>query len=102
MICNSDTTPVTREWVVISCGLYKGDLAFISSVQDWEGVSVLLIPRISYGDDSPLTSKRKRSAIRPPPQLFDPKMVPTNACIQPVCLRDHIYKFGLFKKGLLQ
>jgi hypothetical protein len=104
MICDSDATPVTREWVVISCGLYKGDLAFVSSVQDWEGVSVLLIPQISYSDDGPPSSKRKRSAIRPPPQLFDPKMVPNDAHIQPMWLRDHIYKFGLlhFKKGLLR
>jgi hypothetical protein len=103
MIHDSDTTPVTGEWVIISCGLYKGDLAFVSYMQDWKGVSVLLIPRISYSDDGPPLSKRKRSAICSPPQLFDLKMVPNDACIQLVWLRDHIYKFGLlhFEKGLL-
>jgi hypothetical protein len=44
MIHDSDATPIIREWVLISHGLSKGDLAFISSMQDWQGVSVLLVP----------------------------------------------------------
>ena len=66
-IHDSDATPIIREWVLISHGLYKGDLAFISSMQDWQGVSVLLVPQIVHSDDCQPSSKRKKSVIRPPP-----------------------------------
>jgi Early transcription elongation factor of RNA pol II, NGN section len=103
MICDSDATPVIGEWVLMSCGLYKGDLAFVSSMQDWQGVSVLLVPRIAYSDDCQPSSKRKKSAIHPPPKLFNPTMVPDYSHIQPVWLSEHIYQFSplCLENGLL-
>jgi Early transcription elongation factor of RNA pol II, NGN section len=103
-IRDSDATPIIGEWVLISRGLYKGDLAFVSSMQDWQGVSVLLVPRIAYSDDCQPSSKRKKSAIRPPPRLFDPIMVPNYSRIQPVWLSEHIYQFGPLRleNGLLR
>ena len=103
MIRDSDATPIIGEWVLISCGLYKRDLVFVSSMQDWQGVSILLVPWIAYSDDSQLLSKRKKSAIHPPPQLFNPIMVPNYSCIQPMWLSEHIYQFGPLRleNGLL-
>jgi transcription antitermination factor NusG len=98
-----EATPVKGEWVAISRGKYKGDLAFVSSLEEWQGVEVLLIPRFGYGDKLP-SSKRKRSATRPPLQLFDPRLVPRNARIQPVKLQDRAYRYGslCLENGLLR
>jgi hypothetical protein len=86
-------TPVVREWVNISCGTYKGDLAYISSLKDWQGVKLLLIPQLAYGNKHPPSTKRKRDAYRPPPRLFVPNLVPKGARIQPVEVREGVYKY---------
>jgi transcription antitermination factor NusG len=86
-------TPVVGEWVNISRGKYKGDLAYVSSLEDRQGVDLLLIPRLAYGDKRPPSTKRKRDAYRPPPRLFVPNLVPKGARIQPVEVREGVYKY---------
>lgn len=94
MMTDSKATPVVGEWVLISHGKYKGDIAYVSSFEDWQGVSVLLIPRIAYGDECPQTSKRKRAPCRPLPRLFNPCLVPNDSHIQPIQLKDEVYRYG--------
>jgi transcription antitermination factor NusG len=57
------------QWVRIYSGLYKGDFGFVAHLETW-GVEVLLVPRLKAPNmDS--SRKRKRTAIRPEPALFD-------------------------------
>ena len=98
-----EVTPVKGDWVVISRGKYKGDFALVSSLEKWQGVNVLLIPRLPHRDSLP-SSKRKKSTPRPTPQLFDPSLVPRDARIQPVELGENVYKYGSLRleNGLLR
>jgi len=91
---DSEATPVVGEWVLISRGKYKGDLAYVSSLEDWQGVTVLLVPRIVYGNECPQSSKRKRASHRPPPRLFNPFQVPKDVHIQPAKLANEAYNYG--------
>jgi hypothetical protein len=60
------------QWVRVHTGVYKGDPAFVTHVEAW-GVRVLVIPRLKTPTPQAAASlKRKRSAIRPEPRLFDP------------------------------
>ena len=59
-------------WVWVCKGTYKGDVGYVSAVENWGGVSILLVPRLAP-PPLPGTSlaKRKRSRTPPEPQLFD-------------------------------
>jgi hypothetical protein len=65
-------TPVVGEWVNIPRGKYKGDLAYSSSLEDRQGVDLLLIPRLAYGDKHPPSTKRKETHIALPPDFSFP------------------------------
>ena len=59
-------------WIWVHNGVYKGDLGFVTHVKAW-GAQVLVVPRLKTPAPqvAPLL-KRKRTAIRPEPRLFDP------------------------------
>jgi len=60
------------QWVRVCKGVYKGDLGFVTDVGAW-GARVLVVPRLKVPTpQAPASLKRKRSAIRPEPRLFDP------------------------------
>ena len=60
------------QWIRIRNGVYKGDLGFVTCVEAW-GAQVLVVPRLKTPTPQADTSlKRKRTAIRPEPRLFDP------------------------------
>jgi hypothetical protein len=58
------------KWVVVTKGVYKGDVALIMDVDEW-GVYALVLPRFTYLSFK-MKQKRKATAIRPQPELFDP------------------------------
>ncbi|KAF8194616.1 hypothetical protein BJ912DRAFT_924095 [Pholiota molesta] len=60
------------QWVQIQKGLYKGDVGLVAQTCFW-GVFLLVVPRLSYGtaQDGMGKGKRKATAIRNPPKLFD-------------------------------
>jgi hypothetical protein len=69
-----DTTTVVSasQWIRVRSGVYKGDLGFVTDVEAW-GAKVLVVPRLKTPTLQAAASlKRKRSAIRPDPRLFDP------------------------------
>lgn len=60
------------QWVRVRSGVYKGDLGFVMDVEAW-GARVLVVPRLKTPTPEAAASlKRKRTAIRPEPRLFDP------------------------------
>jgi hypothetical protein len=59
------------QWIQVYKGLYKGDLGFITHVETW-GARVLVIPRLKTATLQTATLKRKQTAIRPEPRLFEP------------------------------
>jgi hypothetical protein len=79
--------PSIGEWVQILKGSYKGDVAYVSALQEWQGISALLIPCIHIpelmDDVAPAQCKRKHSRLRTPATLFLPHLVPKTSPIQP-------------------
>jgi hypothetical protein len=66
------TVVKARQWIRVRKGLYKGDLGFLTHVEAW-GARVLVIPRLKTPTPVAAASlKRKRTAIKPEPRLFDP------------------------------
>jgi transcription antitermination factor NusG len=60
------------QWVRVRSGVYKGDLGFVMEVEA-SGARVLVVPRLKPPTPEAAASlKRKRTAIRPEPRLFDP------------------------------
>jgi hypothetical protein len=88
--------PKLHGWVRLRRGIYKGDLAFVSSTQPCLLIDVRVVPRFTYekprkrGDDedprddeddedfaaryNPTRELLKRASVlgRPPPTLFNP------------------------------
>jgi hypothetical protein len=66
------TVVKARQWIRVRNGLYKGDLGFLTHVEAW-GARVLVVPRLKTPTPPAAASlKRKRTAIKPEPKLFDP------------------------------
>jgi hypothetical protein len=59
------------QWIRVRNGVYKGDLGFLTHVDSWGG-QVLVVPRLKTPTPPTASLKRKRTAIRPEPRLFDP------------------------------
>jgi transcription antitermination factor NusG len=87
-------------WVRVGKGKYKGDVGFVSRVENF--VEVLLVPRLNPPTTID-TSKRKRTAVRSKPELFDPDTIKAVYGIDPKCGPEGIHTaFGLkFESGLL-
>ena len=69
-----DPTTVVKasQWIRVCNGAYKGDVGFVMEVETW-GVQVLVIPHLKRPTASQAAAslKRKRTAIKPEPMLFD-------------------------------
>jgi hypothetical protein len=92
------------QWIRVRNGLYRGDLGFITRVEAW-GARVLVVPRLKIPTPQADASlKRKRTAIRPEPRLFDPATFSSTFQRQPKLHYDGSYSSrGLvFHHGLLQ
>jgi hypothetical protein len=60
------------QWIRVRKGVYKGDLGFVTDVEAW-GAKVLVVPRLKTPTpQADISLKRKRTAIKPEPRLFDP------------------------------
>jgi hypothetical protein len=93
------------QWIRVRTGAYKNDLGFVKCVEAW-GAQVLVVPRLKTSTPkTAVTSlKRKRTAIRPEPRLFDPATFSSVFQRQPKLQHDGTYSSrGLvFDHGLLQ
>ena len=60
------------QWIRVRYGAYKGDVGFVTGVETW-GVQVLVVPRLKIPTSQQVAAllKRKRTAIKPEPRLFD-------------------------------
>jgi hypothetical protein len=65
------TVVKASQWIRVRNGVYKGDLGFLTYVESW-GAQVLVVPRLKTPTPTAASLKRKRTAIRPEPRLFDP------------------------------
>ena len=95
-------TPVAYSWVRLSWYPYRGDLAFIHSVQPSSlSATVIVIPRIDF---NPLAGKRKRGH-RPIQSLFDAKKVAAAYGQESVQARNQgvfIFQRDVYKDGYLE
>ena len=64
------------DWVTVRRGLYKGDVGYIRSVENWGQVTLLLVPRLPPPPGvGSLSRKRKQSAFCTDPCLFTKEML---------------------------
>ena len=92
------------QWVRVCRGVYKGDLGFVTDVETW-GARVLVVPRLKAPTSKAAASlKRKRTAIRPEPRLFDPTWFSSVFQRQPKLHHNGIYtsRGRVFDHGLLR
>src|SRR5271156_5649871 len=92
------------QWIRVRTGVYKGDVGFVKYVETW-GAQVLVVPRLKTSTLKMVTSlKRKRTAIRPEPRLFDLAAYSSVFRCQPKLQRDGTYTSHgrVFDHGLLQ
>ena len=93
-------------WIRVRTGAYKGDLGFVKCVEAW-GAQVLVVPRLKTSTPTPTTAtslKRKQTAIRLEPSLFDPTTFSSVFQCQPKLQRDGTYTSCrlVFDHGLLR
>ena len=91
-------------WIRVHNGVYKGDLGFVTHVKAW-GAQVLVVPRLKTPAPQVATSlKRKQTAIRPEPRLFDPATFSSVFQRQLKLQYDGTYTSGrlIFDHGLLR
>jgi hypothetical protein len=92
------------QWIRVLKGSYKGDLGFVTRVEAW-GAEVLVVPRLKVPTPQVDTSlKRKRTATKPEPRLFDPVTFYSVFQREPKLCYDRCYTSrGLvFDHGLLR
>jgi ribosomal protein L24 len=92
------------QWIRVRNGMYKGDLGFVIHVDAW-GARVLVVPRLKTPTPQAATSlKRKRTAIKPEPKLFDPATFSSVFKRQPKLQSDGTYTSRglIFDHGLLR
>ena len=98
------TVVKASQWIRVRNGVYKGDLGFVTHVEAW-GARVLVVPRLKLPTPQLASSlKRKRTAIKPEPRLFDPDTFSSVFQRQAKLLYRGIYTSrGLvFEHGLLR
>jgi transcription antitermination factor NusG len=91
------------DWVWVHKGTYKGDVGYVAAVENWGGISLLLVPRLP-GPRHPGSSLSKRKCSTPPePNLFEPLAIKCIYGIDPVHLGFHVYCFNryTFEHGLI-
>ena len=80
-------------------GTYKRDVGYVVAVENWGGLSLLLVPHLPgpHNPDSSL-SKRKHSCLTTPPEpnLFSPIDATLNFGIDPVCQEPYVYHFNRY------
>lgn len=94
------------DWVRVCRGAYKGDVGYVTTIESWGGVRLLLVPRLSplpHPESSLRLAKRKRSATPPEPALFDQQTVKRIYGVDPVCQEPCVYRFKgyTFEHGLI-
>jgi hypothetical protein len=65
------SSPSVGDWVRVCRGWYKGDVGYVSSVENWGGVSLLLVPRLPPRPHEAGSSSGKRKR----PTRTDPTMI---------------------------
>jgi hypothetical protein len=103
LLTMQDPTSVVKagEWIRVRNGAYKGDLGFVNCVEAW-GAQILVVPRLKTPTPQADTSlKRKRTAIKPEPRLFDPA-TSVQAKLQYNPSGTYTSRGRVFDHGLLQ
>jgi hypothetical protein len=102
---NTNSNLAVGDWVSVRKGTYKGDVGYVAAVENWGGVSLLLVPCLP-GPCHPGSSLSKRKCSTPPePNLFEPLAVKRIYGIDPVhcgphvyCFKGHTFEYGLILK----
>jgi len=89
------------KWALVSKGVYKGDLGYVSTIEPWGGVTLLLVPRLR----PPPSLKRKCPHMPsiPDPTLFQPGSIQKIYGITPSKQAHEMYRFNgfVFEHGLI-
>ncbi|KAF8240295.1 hypothetical protein L208DRAFT_1233684, partial [Tricholoma matsutake] len=84
------------DWVQVLKGTYKGDIGYVAAVENWGGVTLLLVPHLP-GPCHPSSSLWKRKCwcltTTPEPNLFEPL---GNFAIDPIWQAPYVYHFNRY------
>ncbi|KAF8235623.1 hypothetical protein L208DRAFT_1256229 [Tricholoma matsutake] len=85
------------DWVQVLKGTYKGDIGYVAAIENWGGVTLLLVPHLP-GPCHPSSSLWKRkclcSTTPPEPNLFEPLATKHNFGIDPIWQAPYVYHFN--------
>ena len=73
---DNERSPAVGDWVTVCHGLYKGDVGYVLAIENWGGVSLLLVPCLPTPHASKKRKwsvKRKQSGTHAAPSLFTKK-----------------------------
>ena len=103
---DAETSIAVGKWVRVCRGIYKGDIGYVSAIENWGGVSLLLVPRLRPPQPAGMSaSKRKHGTAPPKPELFDPVAVRRNYGWNPVPVHQadsrYICNNIVFEHGLI-
>ena len=106
LLTMQDPTSVVEagQWIRVLNGAYKGDLGFVTRVEAW-GAQILVVPRLKTPIlEADISLKRKRTAIKPEPRLFDPDTFSSVFQRRPKLQDNGTYTSGglVFDHGLLR
>jgi hypothetical protein len=106
LLTMQDPTSVVEagQWIRVLNGGYKGDLGFVTHVEAW-GAQILVVPRLKTPTpEADTLLKRKRTALRPEPKLFDPDTFSSVFQRRPKLQDNGTYTSGglVFDHGLLR
>ena len=99
---DTNSNLAVEDWVWVLKGTYKGDIGYVVAVENWGGISLLLVPHLP-GPHHPGSSLLKRKCSTPPElNLFDPLAAKHNYGIDPVQQKPctyHFNRYGLIFKA---
>lgn len=101
---DAQTSIAVGKWVRVCRGIYKGDIGYVAAIENWGGVSLLLVPRLQPPRPPGMpASKRKRGTAPPEPALFDPVAARRNYGWKPDRVADSHYVCNkiVFEHGLI-
>ncbi|KAF8237221.1 hypothetical protein L208DRAFT_1249010 [Tricholoma matsutake] len=82
------------DWVRVLKGTYKGDVGYVAAVENWGGVTLLLVPHLP--SSSLWKRKLSHSTTPPEPNLFEPLAAKRNFGIDPIWQAPYVYHFNRY------
>ena len=88
------------DWVQVLKGTYKRDIGYVAAVENWGGVSLLLVPHLPASSHLDSSLSKRKCLHLTTPCLFDPLVVKHDFGVDPVQQKAHVYCFNGYTLNL--